>query len=235
MNSRKMLSLLGFYTLIISVFLFGTILGSKTVTVISEMVPVERKYHIVIDAGHGGEDGGALSCSGKRESTVNLQIALRLNDLFHLLGYDTKMIRTSDTSVYTKGETIAQKKVSDLKQRVRIVSQTPNAILISIHQNTFPESQYYGAQVFYSKNASSAELANQLQSGFISSLNPRSNRKAKPASGVYLMDKIATPGVLIECGFLSNPQEEALLLTSEYQKKICCVISTMTASFLASP
>lgn len=223
-----------FYSLVIGLFLFGTFLGNRTVTVISEMVPMERLHRIVIDPGHGGEDGGAVSCTGKNESTFNLQIALRLDDLLHLMGYDTVMIRTTDVSVYTAGQTIAQKKVSDLKQRVRIVERTYNPILVSIHQNTFPEGKYSGAQVFYASSEGSGELARQLQASLVSCLNPGSSRKAKQGSGIYLLDKINAPGVLVECGFLSNQQEEAMLATPVYQKKLCCVIATGLSQFLAS-
>lgn len=223
-----------FYAMVVSLFLFGTFLGNEAVTTISEMIPVERLHRIVIDAGHGGEDGGAVSCSGKNESSFNLQIALRLNDLLHLLGYDTVMIRSTDTAVYTSGQTISQKKVSDLKQRVRIVDRTQNALLLSIHQNTFPEGKYSGAQVFYANTAGSEELAKLLQADLVSALNPGSSRKAKQGSGIYLLDKINATGVLVECGFLSNQQEEAKLATPEYQKKICCVISAGIARALAS-
>ena len=96
------------------------------------------------------------------ESSFNLEISLRLNDLFHLLGYETRMIRTTDTSVYTKGDTIAQKKASDLKERVRIVKDTENALLLSIHQNIFPEGKYSGAQVFYADTPGSEALAVRL-------------------------------------------------------------------------
>lgn len=231
---RKVESTVFFYIMVVSLFLFGTFLGNKTVETIAEMVPMERLHRIVIDPGHGGEDGGAISCTGKNESNFNLQIALRMNDLLHLLGYDTVMIRTTDSSVYTTGQTISQKKVSDLKQRVRIVDRTPSALLLSIHQNTFPEGQYSGAQVFYAKTDGSEELAKLLQDSLVSALNPGSNRKAKQGSGIYLLDKINAPGVLVECGFLSNHQEEAKLQTPEYQKKLCCVISTSLARFLAS-
>lgn len=231
---RKVESTVLFYIMVVSLFLFGTFLGNKTVETIAEMVPMERLHRIVIDPGHGGEDGGAISCTGKNESNFNLQIALRMNDLLHLLGYDTVMIRTTDSSVYTTGQTISQKKVSDLKQRVRIVDRTPSALLLSIHQNTFPEGQYSGAQVFYAKTDGSEELAKLLQDSLVSALNPGSNRKAKQGSGIYLLDKINAPGVLVECGFLSNHQEEAKLQTPEYQKKLCCVISTGLARFLAS-
>ena len=97
-----------FYVLVVCMFLFGTLLGNQAVETVSEMMPVERLHRIVIDPGHGGEDGGAISCTGRSESGYNLQIALRLNDLLQLLGYDTVMIRSTDTSVYTSGQTISQ-------------------------------------------------------------------------------------------------------------------------------
>lgn len=235
MNRKKQRgSTIFFYAMVVSMFLFGTLLGNQAVETVAEMIPMERLHRIVIDAGHGGEDGGAISCTGKSESGYNLQIALRLNDLLQLLGYDTVMIRTTDTSVYTSGQTISQKKVSDLKQRVRIVDRTYNALLLSIHQNTFPEEKYSGAQVFYGGAQGSEELAKELQQELVSSLNPGSSRKAKQGKGIYLLDKTNAPGVLIECGFLSNRQEEEKLRSPEYQKKLCCVISAAAARFLAS-
>ena len=222
------------YSIIILGFLIGVQLGNRAVTVIAESRPVEREHCIIIDAGHGGEDGGATSCTGKLESSFNLEIALRLNDLLHLLGYDTGMIRTTDTSVYTKGETIAQKKVSDLKERVRIVNETDNALLLSIHQNNFSDGKYSGAQVFYAGTEGSEALAKQLQAAFVSTLNPGSNRQCKKSDGVYLMEHIDCTGVLIECGFLSNTEEEAKLRSPEYQKKLCCVIAATVSGFLSN-
>lgn len=208
--------------------------GSQAVTTIAQNTPPEREYCIVIDAGHGGLDGGATSCTGILESTYNLDIALRLNDLFRFLGYDTRMIRKSDISVYTKGETIAQKKISDLKERVRITNETENALLISIHQNMFSDSQYSGAQVFYAKSEESMILAKQMQSAFLNTLNPGSRRQCKKSDGIYVMEHITHPGILIECGFLSNPQEEANLRSREYQQKLCCVIVSTVDSYLSN-
>lgn len=201
-----------------------TQLGSRAVTTIAQYSPIERAHCIIIDAGHGGEDGGAVSCSGIPESTYNLDIAMRLNDLFRLLGYQTKMTRTSDISIYTHGDTLAQKKLSDLKERIRIINQEEAGILISIHQNFFPDSQYKGAQVFYANTSTSAELAKQLQDAFITHLNPDNKRQSKKGEGIYLMEHISRPGLLIECGFLSNPQEEAKLRSKKYQQNLCCVI-----------
>lgn len=228
------LPLSALYCLTIGGLLLAVIWGSRAITVISENMPVERQHCIIIDAGHGGEDGGATSCTGKLESSFNLEISLRLNDLLHLLGYDTAMIRTSDVSIYTKGETIAQKKVSDLKERVRIANETENALLLSIHQNTYPESRYSGAQVFYANTAGSQQLAKELQSSFTTTVNQGSNRKSKKADGIYLMEHISCTGILVECGFLSNPEEEARLRSMEYQKKICCVIASSVSTYLSN-
>lgn len=222
------------YCFIAAVFLLTVHWGSRAVTVIAEHMPVEREHCIIIDPGHGGIDGGATSCSGKLESMYNLEISLRLNDLLNFLGYETKMIRTEDVSVYTKGETISQKKVSDLKERVRIANSTENALLLSIHQNNFSDSKYSGAQVFYPDTAGSRELAEKLQSVLVSALNPGSNRKIKKSEGVYLMEHIQCTGVLIECGFLSNPEEEAKLSSAVYQKKLCCVIAGTVSQYLSN-
>lgn len=219
------------YVLTMAGLVLAVLWSSRAVTVISEGLPFPRSHRFVIDPGHGGMDGGAASCTGKPESTFNLEISLRLNDLMRFLGYDTVMIRATDTSVYTKGETIAQKKVSDLKERVRICNETQNAILLSIHQNHFSESRYSGAQVFYASTEGSELLAGWIQENFVRILNPGSRREEKKASGIYLMEHIQCPGVLVECGFLSNPGEEAKLRSPAYQKKICCVIASAAGMF----
>lgn len=223
-----------FYVLILSIFIAVTWLGSAVTSTVAQLIPVERVHTVIIDAGHGGLDGGATSCTGAQESKFNLDISLRLNDLMHLLGYRTVMIRTSDISVHTKGDTIAQKKVSDLKERVRIVNDTENAVLLSIHQNTFSDSRYSGAQVFYGREGEGQTLAAAMQEAFCSTINPGSHRKSKKADNVYLLRNIDTTGVLVECGFLSNPEEEAKLRSDAYQREVCCVIAAVTASFLAN-
>lgn len=220
------------YAMILVTFILIGYFGSKAITVFSENSPVTGRTCIIIDPGHGGEDGGATSCNGVLESNINLEISLRLNDLLHLLGYDTYMIRTTDISIYKEGNSIAAKKVSDLKERVRIVNNTENALLISIHQNTFTDSRYSGAQVFYGTAVKSKDLAVLLQTTLISALNPTSNRQPKKADGVYLMQNIQCAGVLVECGFISNPEEAARLCDRDYQNKLCCVLAATVSNFL---
>ena len=223
-----------FYLLVVMLFLGIAGIGSNTVTTIKQQQPVVRRNRIVIDAGHGGIDGGATSCTGVLESHLNLEIALRLENVFQLLGYDTLMIRKTDESVYTDGNTIASQKVSDLKERVRICNETPGAVLVSIHQNTYLDSQYKGAQVFYAVVGESQNIAKVLQQNLVAILNPGSQRKSKPAKGVYLMEHITCPGILIECGFLTNPEEEALLRDAKYQKNLCSILAATLSAFLAT-
>lgn len=191
----------------------------------------EQPTTIVIDAGHGGEDGGAVGITGTKESLINLEISTRLDYLLTFCGYQTEMIRTEDCAVYTEGTSLSEKKVSDLKQRVKMVNSAEPAILLSVHQNHFSDSRYSGAQVFYAKTNGSKELALLLQSALCDTLDPENNRTAKEADSVYLLKQISCPGVLIECGFLSNQEEEVRLQDGEYQKMLVCVITNALSQF----
>ena len=184
---------------------------------------------IVIDPGHGGEDGGATGVAGTRESDLNLAVSLRLQALLRLFGHEPVMVRTTDTAVYSAGAgTISENKVSDIHNRVKLVNDTPGALLVSIHQNFFTQGQYSGAQVFYADDAYSRELAQQLQAQLRASLDPGNRREAKGAAGtVYLMNHIQTPGILVECGFLSNAVEEARLNTPAYQTRLAMTMAAV--------
>ena len=188
---------------------------SSRYTPVSGVEEVSKTPVFVIDAGHGGIDGGTTSCTGVLESTLNLEIAIRLDRLLRLMGYQTVMTRTNQDSIATEGETIRQQKVSDLKKRVAIVEGTSNGVLISIHQNFYPQSQYFGPQVFYA--AGNEELGEVVQKS-LNRITQAKGRASKKSSGVYLMEHITRPGILVECGFLSNPQEEVLLRQEGYQK-----------------
>ena len=231
---RRSLPLLIFVNCVVLCIVFMiSVLGSRAVTVYRENTIVPRVTTVVIDPGHGGIDGGAVSCTGILESKLNLDVALRLRDLLNFLGIKTLLIRDTDKSVYTEGNTIGQKKVSDLKNRANIANNTPNAVLVSIHQNYFSDSRYSGAQVFYKNDPDSKALAERLQSHFVSTINPGSKRMAKKADGVYLFDRINCTGVLVECGFLSNYEEEQKLCDPKYQKTICCVLASVFSKYLS--
>ena len=195
--------------------------------------PPETPVTVILDAGHGGEDGGARSCTGVQESGINLEIALRVNDLMHFLGMQTRMIRTTDCAIYTEGaRTIAEKKVSDIHNRVRMVEETPGALLVSIHQNNFPEGKYRGAQVFYAKTDGSRELAEQTQRYLAAQVDPNNHRECKAAQEIYLLKHVNCTAILVECGFLSNPGEEALLREAGYQKKLAAAICCSVIDYL---
>ena len=142
------------------------------------------------------------------------------------------MTRLNQDSIYTEGETIARKKISDIRNRVSKINESEDAILLSIHQNHFYDSRYFGAQVFYAGTEGSDSLAKILQSNLVRSLNKGSNRQSKRSSGVYLMEHIRCVGVLIECGFLSNIEEESRLRSEKYQKHLCSVIVASCAEYL---
>ncbi len=182
---------------------------------------------LILDAGHGGEDGGALSAAGHKESDINLDIVLKLESLLAFLGTDTVLTRRNDISIYDPGcETLRQKKVSDLKNRVSLVQSTPGAMLISVHQNTFTDPRYKGAQVFFGTGEISAQWGEYTQE-LISSVLDKSNTRNAAAipEHVYLFSHIDCPAILLECGFLSNGEDTALLLTETYQRKIAVVLA----------
>lgn len=233
-RNKLLLSLTPIYALVLLGFIVVAGFSNHVVETIVELSSNENTSTVIIDPGHGGVDGGATSCTGVLESKINLDIALRLNDMMHLLGIDTVLIRDTDRSVYTQGETIAQKKASDLRERERIINRTSNALVISIHQNTFPDAQYWGPQVFYANTQGSRELAMLLQTTLQTGLTPNNDRKSKQAKGVYLMEHIKCTGILLECGFLSNPEEEARLRNEKYQKELCAVIASVFGQYLSN-
>lgn len=178
---------------------------------------------IVLDPGHGGEDGGAVGPSGCVEKDINLAIALNLEKMLKASGFDVVMTRTTDISIYNDGsETIREKKVSDLHNRLKIIENQKNCIFVSIHQNKFTSSKYNGTQVFYSANNPLSEgMAKDIQNSVISMLQPDNKREVKPSdSSIYLLWNTKVPAVLVECGFLSNVQESQKLCSTEYQQKM---------------
>lgn len=182
---------------------------------------------VIIDAGHGGEDGGA-EVDGILEKDINLSIADKLADTLRLCGVRVTEIRDEDISVYDdSAQSLREKKVSDLKHRVEIVNGSENNILVSIHQNKFDNSAYSGAQVFYSSNNDKSRvLAESIRNSVVSLLQNDNTRELKPAnSDIYLLDNATVPAVIVECGFLSNDEERAKLLDSGYQSEMAYSIA----------
>lgn len=174
---------------------------------------------VVIDAGHGGADPGKVGASGVLEKDVNLAVALKLQARLEADGLAVVMTRMDDAGLYS--ETATNKKREDMAARVRIISEAEPELVVSIHQNSFPDVSCKGAQVFYYKDsAESKRLAEILQKKFPEVLGDGNTRQAKANSDYYLLRKTPCPIVIAECGFLSNPTEETLLSSPEYQEKV---------------
>ena len=183
---------------------------------------------LIVDAGHGGEDGGAVSDNGVLEKDINLLIANDTADLLYLFGFDVTKTRSDDTALSTNGDTVRSRKVDDMKKRLEIFNSSDNNVVISIHQNKFTESEYYGTQIFYSpQNEKSKILAENIKFSVKSLLQPENERECKKAdSGIYLLNNTDKPAVIVECGFISNNEELQKLLTDSYQKQMSYSIVT---------
>lgn len=191
---------------------------------------------LVIDAGHGGADGGAVSLSGVLESELNIDIALRMAALSDLTGIEYTMTRESnDISYPESAKSIAKKKIFDQKNRAEQINNTSNAVLISVHQNCFPHKAPFGPQSFYSKVEGSDSLAELIQSSMNTVLCPGNRRIAMPVSkDIYLFKTVNCPAVLVECGFVSNPKESELLDTETYRLEIATVLTCAYLQYLDS-
>lgn len=190
---------------------------------------------LIIDPGHGGADGGAVAEDGSKESEINLSISLKIEKLCGFLGIENVMTRSSEQLEYPKtADTIRKKKIADQKARLAIVNSVPNAVLISIHQNIYPSNMPTGAQVLYSKNEGSRELAEQMQQSLVSQLDLANRRCAAQISDdIYLMKNAECTAVLVECGFISNSEELAQLKSQSYQKRLASVILASYTQFVS--
>lgn len=213
---------------LVSVLVFSLVLSFGYASIPTVADVVECKNTVIVDAGHGGEDGGTQSSAGVLEKDINLAVSLKLGTLLRLMGYSVIYTRTQDKLVYgADAVTQRQKKVSDIQYRLKLTQTYPDALFLSIHQNYFTQSKYTGAQVFYSKNNPQSEkLADSIQESIRSLLQPENDRQIKPTGkDIYLLYHAALPAVMVECGFMSNPGEALLLSDELYQKKICLAVT----------
>lgn len=186
---------------------------------------------LVIDAGHGGIDGGAISEDGTKESDLNLQIALKLESIVRFCGQKTVMTRWDDSK---KTDILSYSERNDLKYRADVVNNTENPVLISIHQNYYPTSQPKGAQVLYSRFRGSEELGKLIQNNLVSQLDPGNRRLAVPAPGeLYLTSNTRCPSIILECGFMSNNFEVLKLRDGAYQNALAVLIAGSYLSYLS--
>lgn len=195
----------------------------------SAFAPVRLgEKQLILDAGHGGEDGGAVSLTGVPESGVNLSITLKLDQLLGFYGVCPILLRETDISLHDpEADTLRKKKVSDLRNRVAAIESVENAVLLSIHQNTFSNAAYHGAQTFYRAGEESKALAQLMQETLRDGADPENRRTpTKIPDSIYLMKHITCPAVLVECGFLSNPSEEAKLRNDGYQTRLAACMAS---------
>ena len=216
----------------ISVFVILVVLLSTVVGVVTRMYNTELNslqanalpYDkiIIIDAGHGGEDSGAVGVTGALEKDLNLELSLEIGKAFEEKGYVVVYTRTDDRLLYTEEENIKGiRKISDLKNRCKIAERYPQSVFVSIHMNSFGSSKYSGLQVYYSeKNEESRLLADTIQNKVINDIQNDNNRVTKPGKDMYILENINNTAVLIECGFLTNKEECKKLSEKEYQKRL---------------
>jgi N-acetylmuramoyl-L-alanine amidase len=190
---------------------------------------------IIVDAGHGGMDGGAIgNNSGVLEKNINLSIAKKLKAYIEEQGDTCIMIREVDEGLYSEEGTIRQKYNENLRNRKQIIKESNADMFISIHLNHFPQAQYYGSQVFYLKgDEGSKRLGRLAQEELIKVLDRGNKRVEKPSDTYYMLNDNGIPSIIVECGFLSNPEEEKLLNDSTYQNKIAWAIYTGAMRYFA--
>lgn len=194
------------------------------------VISQKSRSTLVLDAGHGGIDGGAISDSGLKESDINLQIALKTEALVRFLGIDTVMTRETDTD---NSDNKAYSEHDNLVQRVKLANSTENAVLISIHQNKFPSAVVSGAEVMYSDNDDSKALGLITQDNLVTLLDSSNRRVARPApKELLLTSSVECPTILVECGFMSNPQEVQKLASNDYQLKLAAILAGSYIQFL---
>ena len=186
---------------------------------------IPQSQAVLVDPGHGGPDGGAVAEDGTLEKDINLAISLYLRDFLAVSGVPVAITRESDMSLHSEDAvTIREKKISDLHHRLALYEQS--ALVISIHQNRFEQPQYRGAQVFYSQNSPESRLiAESIQGSIVESLQKENDRQVKKVgTEIYLLYHAEIPAVMVECGFLSNENEAALLSDENYRQKLAFVI-----------
>lgn len=210
-----------------AVMVFFCIIGSQVKTDRASGTNTDLPI-VILDAGHGGEDGGAQSDNGTLEKNLNLDIVKTIGYYLEQSGYKVVYTRTEDILLYDRNvDYKGRKKVLDLAARLKIARSYENSVFVSIHMNAFPGKQYSGLQVYYSPHHTmSEELASTIQKNDKKYIDSQNNRTIKAAnSSIYLLDRLQTPGALIECGFLSNKQEAELLCDTEYRKKLSLMIA----------
>ena len=232
-NSRLIIIFSILFLIILSAMLYFTFMANSSADGV--MTKPVLKQTVIIDAGHGGDDGGAIGIDGTVEKDINLDIALKLEKLLKFYGFDVIMTRTEDIMTCDDGlDSLRKRKVSDIHNRFDVLEKNPNAVFISIHQNKFEDNSQHGTQVFYSGNNDESKLlAESIQNSIVSVLQPDNSRVVKKSgSGIYLLYHAKLPAVLVECGFISNPAEVKKLNDEKYRMKIAILIADGLIKYL---
>ena len=218
-KKASVLKISGF--LLIIVLLLGISIGFEEVYVFKN---ISEKPCVIVDAGHGGTDAGASGADGTLEKDLNLDVSKHINELLKFMGYEVLMTRETDDST-DSGDRFIKK--SDMLNRMKIIEKRKDAVYIGIHMNKFSQTQYWGAQIFYSKNHEKSEqLAKNIQESVVKLIQPDNDREIKKSpNDVFILKKASIPAVIVECGFLSNKKELELLKTEEYRGKMAYAIS----------
>ncbi len=192
------------------------------------------KKVVVLDAGHGGADGGCVGVNGVYEKDINLSIVKYLGTLLDFSGYEVVYTRDEDVSIYDSGvEGLRNQKISDMENRLEIIRSYPDSVFISVHQNQYVKPEYFGGQMFYTTNNSGNFRLATIMQGLFAELQPENDRSVKLIdNGLYLFKNTEQPALLIECGFLSNEKDAADLSSMEYQKKVAFTIYKGIVEFL---
>ena len=219
LSKKRILTVLGMLIMAMFVFMIQRADTNKTIQTVA--LPVSEKV-IVIDAGHGTPDEGASSNNGTTEAEINLKIALKLQNLLEQSGATVILTRSDENAIYDiDSKTLRQKKNSDIKNRVKIGNESSADIFVSIHLNKIPQQQYWGWQCFFRNgDENSINLAKSIQNNLNEAIQKDNKREALELNNIYIMKNVEVPISIVECGFLSNPEEEKQLQVDEYQNKL---------------
>ncbi|HBM00536.1 MAG: N-acetylmuramoyl-L-alanine amidase [Ruminococcus sp.] len=234
-GKKSIIAIITAFLIILSAMLYLTFMANFSAAEASSM-PITQKT-VIVDAGHGGDDGGAIGIDGTVEKDINLDIALKLEKILKFYGFNVIMTRTQDVMTCDDGlDSLRKRKISDIHNRFELMRKNPDAIFISVHQNKFEDSSQHGTQVFYSGNDErSKELAEAIQTSVTLTLQRKNDRVVKKSgSGIYLLYHAKIPAVLVECGFISNSDEVKKLKDESYRMKLAILIADGLLKYLSN-
>lgn len=234
-GKKSIIAIITAFLIILSAMLYLTFMANFSAAEASSM-PITQKT-VIVDAGHGGDDGGAIGIDGTVEKDINLDIALKLEIILKFYGFNVIMTRTQDVMTCDDGiDSLRKRKISDIHNRFELMRKNPDAIFISVHQNKFEDSSQHGTQVFYSGNDErSKELAEAIQTSVTLTLQRKNGRVVKKSgSGIYLLYHAKIPAVLVECGFISNSDEVKKLKDESYRMKLAILIADGLLKYLSN-